>query len=77
MIAGIDNKGTFAGSRTGIRAEASTMIVRLIDETYRININAAPEQPVYVPEIKEVSYITIKVKNHFYYHTKNRMRCSP
>ncbi|MBP7221707.1 MAG: S-layer homology domain-containing protein [Sedimentibacter sp.] len=56
LIAGIDNKGTFAGSKTGTRAEASTMIVRLIDETYRVIINAAPEQPVYVPEIKEVSY---------------------
>jgi hypothetical protein len=32
------------------------MIVRLIDETYRIIINAATEQSVYVPEIKEVSY---------------------
>jgi uncharacterized membrane protein len=56
LIAGTDNKGTFAGSKTGTRAEASTMIVRLIDETYRIIINAATEQSVYVPEIKEVSY---------------------
>ena len=48
LIAGVDNKGTFAGSKTGTRAEASTMIVRLIDETYRIIINTAPGQPVYV-----------------------------
>ena len=56
LIAGIDNKGTFAGSKTGTRAEASTMIIRLIDETYRIIINVAPEQSLDIPEIKEVSY---------------------
>ncbi len=56
LIAGVDNKGTFAGSKTGTRAEASTMIVRLIDKSYRIIVSTSPEQPVYVPEIKEVSY---------------------
>lgn len=41
LITGIDNEGTFAGGKTGTRAEASTMIVRLIDEDYRIPVNAA------------------------------------
>jgi len=56
LIAGIDNKGTFAGSKTGTRAEASTMIVRLIDEFYRVDIDALPKKSEYVAEIKEVSY---------------------
>lgn len=39
LITGMDDIGTFAGSKTGTRAEACTMIVRLLDKTKRVMVN--------------------------------------
>jgi hypothetical protein len=39
LITGMDDIGTFAGSKTGTRAEACTMIARLLDKTKRVMVN--------------------------------------
>jgi hypothetical protein len=39
-------EGSFGGGRQATRAEAATMVVRLIDHIYRLSVDANPQTPV-------------------------------
>ena len=45
LIAGMDKQGTFAGDKTGTRAEAATMIVRIIDKSARVSVDVSTPKP--------------------------------
>lgn len=38
FISGVDNKGTFMGNGNGTRGQAATMVVRLLDKSYRSKV---------------------------------------